>query len=305
MLTFHGVTKRFPGLKRPALDEVGFEVQDGEVVGLVGLNGAGKTTLLRLTAGVAYPSTGKALVDGFDVRSKKREASLHVGWVQDRPTFDLGVRAGKLLPYLAGFYDNVRPGDATTRSMDLLKLVGLGGKEDARLSTYSQGMLKRYAIAAAMLSDPTNYLMDEVLNNLDVEGMRFVRSWLREMRSKKRAILFSSHDLAELQDLCDRVAVLHEGRLLRIISRADVDGIARGLTKFVLEIENLDDACREYLRSIGEVEFGTRQVWLTTKGLAAADIATELVKRGYRLSVIRPESPALETYFSGLVKAAR
>ena len=305
MLEYQSVTKAFPGLERPALQDVKFEVLDGEVVGLVGLNGAGKTTLLRLTAGVAFPSGGTILVDGLDVRKSKRNASLHVGWVQDHPTFDPGARAGRLLRYLAGFYDDLRTDDASRGATEVLQRVGLEGNEDAKLRTFSQGMLKRYAIAAAMLSDPTNYLMDEVLNDLDVEGIRLVRALLREMRSRKRGILFSSHDLAELQDLCDRVAVLHQGRLLRVVSRGELEAIARGLTKFVLKIENLDDAARDYLKSIGEVELDARQVRLTTKGLAAADIATELVKRGYRLSVIRPENPALETYFSKLVEDAK
>jgi ABC-2 type transport system ATP-binding protein len=288
----------------PALDGVEFEVPDGEVVGLVGLNGAGKTTLLRLTAGVAYPTEGAVLVDGLDARKEKRESSRKIGWVPDRPNFDLGARAIVLLEYLAGFYDDLTPSNAKSRCLELLKTVGLEEKKTARLRTYSQGMLKRYAIAAAMLSDPENYLLDEVLNDLDVEGMELVRSWLRQQREKRRAILLSSHNLAELQDLCDRVAVLHKGRLLRVVSHDDLDRIARGLARYVMEIENLDSTGLEYLRSIGEVETGNRQLRLTTKGLAAADIATELVRRGYRLSLIRPESQPLEAYFSQLISEA-
>jgi ABC-2 type transport system ATP-binding protein len=305
VLVYHRVTKQFSGSVRPALDSVEFDVPDGEVVGLVGLNGAGKTTLLRLSAGVAYPSAGSILVDGLDIRREKREASRHVGWVPDISNFDLGTRAIAQLRYLAGFYDDLRPGEARLRCSELLKLVGLEGKERAKLRTYSQGMLKRYAIAAAMLSDPRNYLLDEVLNDLDIEGIQLIRSWLRQMRETKRAILLSSHDLVELQDLCDRVAVLHEGHLLRVVSRGDLERIARGLTKFLLEIENLDSAGLEYLRSIGEVDVGKRQLRLTTKGLAAADIAAELVHRGYRISVIRPEDPPLEAYFSRLMAEAK
>ncbi len=163
------LTKVYSMKQAPAVDSVSFEVANGEIVGFVGLNGAGKTTTIRVAAGIALPTSGTVKVNGHDVVEQKVNASRQLGWVPELPNFESNAKAGSLMHYFAGFY-GIGAREADTKTAELLKLVGLAGFETRKLRSYSQGMKKRFSLAASMLSDPPNYLFDEVLNGLDLKG---------------------------------------------------------------------------------------------------------------------------------------
>ncbi|MGI0156666.1 MAG: ABC transporter ATP-binding protein, partial [Thermoplasmata archaeon] len=221
MLRIEDLSKTFPGRVTPAVDGLNLELRDGEVLGLVGLNGAGKTTTIRAAAGVSLPSKGRILVDGHDVVRDKVRASERIGWVPELFPFEPNAKAARLLTFYAGFH-GVTGEAARHRAYELLERVGLKGVEDVRVRTYSQGMKKRFGLAAAMLAEPQHLLLDELLNGLDPEGMAFVRSWILDLRRQGKGVLLSSHQLAELQALADRVAFIHRGRLLKTVGRAEL-----------------------------------------------------------------------------------
>jgi ABC-2 type transport system ATP-binding protein len=298
VLLIEDLSKSFPGRSTPAVENISFELHDGEVLGLVGLNGAGKTTTIRVATGVSLPTSGRVLVDGHDIVHDKVRASEEIGWVPELFPYEPGVPAHKLLVFYAGFH-GVTGRAAHELADELLERVGLSGFEHARIRTFSQGMKRRFGLASAMVSDPQNLLLDEVLNGLDPEGMAFVRSWIMDLKHQGKAVLLSSHLLSELQAIADRVAFVHLGRLLKVVDRGEL--AHAGGTSLHLTIENLDPAAVAYLRTVGSVQMKGNSVVVTAPTADAPTISTELVRRGYRLAELRSEGTSLEDYFLDLI----
>jgi ABC-2 type transport system ATP-binding protein len=301
ILTEH-LTKRFPGRAQSAVEDLALELRDGEILGLVGLNGAGKTTTIRIAAGVSLPTSGRVLVDGLDVVREKRRASGRVAWVPELFPFDPSARALPLMTYYAGFY-GIDRADAIPRGRELLARVGLEDEEQGLLRNFSQGMRKRFSLASAMIVDPQNLLLDEILNGLDPEGIAFVRNWVVESRRAKKAILLSSHQLTELEALADRVSFVHQGRLLRTIDRAEL--AAAGTPSLRIVIRNLDPAALTYLATIGETRVDAATVWISRPTAESHVVNAELVRRGYEVAECRIETTSLESYFLQLIGTAR
>ncbi len=298
MLVAEGLTKRFPGRATPAIEGIDLEVRDGEILGLVGLNGAGKTTTIRLAAGVSLPTHGRVLIDGRDIVLEKRRASERLGWVPELFPYEANARALPLLRYFAGFHGRTGPA-ARDSCRELLARVGLAAVENDRLRTFSQGMKKRFSLASAMVADPPNLLLDEILNGLDPEGIAYVRGWISESRRQGKAVLLSSHLLGELQTLADRVAFVHRGHLLRTIDRGAL--AAAGTVTLRITVANLDAAAIEYLDSVGSTRVEGRTAYVAQPKLGSDAINAELHRRGYRVEELRIESTSLETYFLGLI----
>lgn len=300
MIVVEDLTKRFPGRSEPAIEAVDLEVRDGELLGLVGLNGAGKTTTIRIAAGVTRPTRGRVTIDGIDLAHEKRMASQRVGWVPEQFLFDPDARALSLLEYYAGFH-GLTGSSARSLCRELLARVGLAEVETGRIRTFSQGMKRRFSLASAMVSDPPNLLLDEIMSGLDPEGMAFVRGWISEIRRQGRAVLLSSHLLAELQTLADRVAFIHQGRILRTVDRSQLT--AAGGAVLHISIRNLDDAALQYLTEVGTPRVEGSTVVLTNPRVEPESINSELVKRGYQVLELRVEPTSLETYFLKLIEA--
>ncbi len=302
MIVADQLTKRFPGRPTPAVDDIDLEVRDGEILGLVGLNGAGKTTTIRIAAGISLPTSGKVLVDDLDIVREKRAASRHLAWVPELFPFDATARALPLLVYYAGFYGIPR-GEARSRARELLARVGLQEEERGRLRHFSQGMRKRFSLASAMLVDPQNLLLDEILNGLDPQGIAFVRSWVLEARRQRKAVLLSSHQLAELEALADRVAFVHRGRLLRTVDRAE---LARaGTPTLRIVIPNIDAAALAYLATLGDTHAEGPVAWVARPKIESHEVVAELVRRGFHVAECHRETTSLETYFLELIGEAR
>ncbi len=214
MIKIEGVTKVYrKGVSPPAVDGLTLDMNDGEVLGLVGLNGAGKTTTIRMSSGITLPPTsGKILVDGFDIVREKVRASRNVGWIPEFPNFEPNAKPLTLLKYFAGGFYGLGGREAEDKALELLRMVGLEKAMDKKLRSYSQGMKKRFSIAETLIGDPKNVLFDETLNGLDPQGVIFVRKMIGRLRSEGKAILLSSHILTEIEDSADRVAIINRGK---------------------------------------------------------------------------------------------
>lgn len=290
MIEVEGLRKSFGSVK--ALDGVSFEVNNGEIVGLVGLNGAGKTTTMRIIVGVLRPDSGRALIDGHDVLREKVEASRRVGWVPEAPTFEGGFTAKDYLVYLAGYY-GIPAGEARRLANELLDEVGLSDVKDRSVRGLSLGMRKRFALAASMISDPGNFLFDEVLNGLDPQGIAFFRDFALKLKRESRAVLFSSHILSEVQSIADRVVFLHRGRVVTVKSMQEILAEARTAVRVV--VANPDDKVMELLSKFGDV-VRVGQNAFEVRGASPEDVNFELVRGGYRVSSIT-QVGGLEEYF--------
>ena len=301
MLKFDGVTKTFTRRGPPAVDSVSFDVRDGEIVGFVGLNGAGKTTTIRVAAGVSLPTSGSVVVDGHDVVQDKVEASRRVGWVPEIPNFEPNSSAVSLMLYFAGFY-GIPAEEARPKSMELLRGVGLEGAESKKLRAYSQGMKKRFSLAAAMLSEPKNYLFDEVLNGLDPEGIRYFRRLMVDLKGKGAAVLLSSHILVEVESIADRVAFIHRGKLIRTISRGDLDKVGGQVIRLV--IRNGDQRAVGYLEGLGKVRREGEAILLDSQA-DPARVNADLLNMGYEVTEFAPRKEGLEEFFLDLIGEAK
>jgi ABC-2 type transport system ATP-binding protein len=298
VLEIKSLTKRFTNAEAPAIDSVDFDVKDGEVVGFVGLNGAGKTTTIRIATGISLPTVGTVMVDGHDIVEDKVEASKLIGWVPEIPNFEPGARALDLMKYFSGYY-GVEGSEADSTCLQLLEEVGLKGAEMKRIREYSQGMKKRFALASSLLSKPNNFLFDEILNGLDPEGIQYFRNLIADLRKAGKAVLLSSHILAEVGNLSDRVVFIHHGKVIKIAPRSEFAALSSGMIR--IRLENPDDAAEKYLSSLGNLKNEGEDLVLSRFTGAASALNSELVARGYRVSSFSVQMEGLEDYFFKLI----
>ncbi len=304
MFEIKAATKVFSAKQGPAINSVSFDVRNGEIVGFVGLNGAGKTTTIRIAVGVSLPTSGTVVIDGHDITREKPEASKSIGWVPELPNFEPNAKAWPLMRYLAGFY-NIDRAEARRKSKDLLASVGLSGFENRKIRAYSQGMKKRFSLAVSLLSDPQNFLFDEVLNGLDPEGIHFFRELMRGQKRMNKAILLSSHILTEIENIADRIVFIHRGRIIKIVTREEL--VAHEGEKGVLRIilQNGTDDSVSYLKSLGgTVQLQGNEIILSDFRGESSQVNSELVKRGISVREIKFEKTGLEQYFFDLIGKA-
>jgi ABC-2 type transport system ATP-binding protein len=292
------VWRFFGGFK--ALEDVSFTVRNGEVVGYVGLNGAGKTTTIRIAVGVLPPSRGDVLIDGYSVTRDKRRASMLVGWVPELPVFESDFKALDYFVYLAGYY-GYSISEARRIARELLERFGLGSAVNMKLSDFSQGMKKRFALAVSMINDPPNFIFDEVLNGLDPKGIAYFRELALEFRRTGKAVLFSSHILSEVEGLADRVVFIHKGRIIGVYTMDEVKHMAKPAVE--LRVSTVSEDVVKTLREYGEplvLEAGRIIVRNYTGD--PADIVEELVKKGVRVYEVKKAEKSLEDFFFELIR---
>lgn len=219
MIEVSSISKKYGNFT--ALQDVSFKLNNGELVGYVGLNGAGKTTTIEIITGVSYPNSGDVIVDGHSITKEKKEASKNISWVPELPIFEQDAKVLDYFIYLAGYY-GIGKEEAKKKAEELFSLVGLQGREKDKLKNYSQGMKKRFALAVSLISDPNNFLFDEVLNGLDPQGIMFFRDLALKLKKENKAILFSSHILSEVESIADRVIFIHKGKIIREMSISEI-----------------------------------------------------------------------------------
>ncbi len=298
MIEVSGLTMAYGKVK--ALDGVSFNVQDGKVVGFVGVNGAGKTTTIKIAAGVLTPTLGTVKVNGKDIRKDKVEASKTIGWVPELPNYEQDVRAADYFKYIAGYY-GISGQKTKELQANLFEQLGLSGQEKKKLRDYSQGMKKRFALAVSLLDNPTNYLMDEVLNGLDPQGIAFFREKTVEFKKEGKAVLFSSHVLSEVQSIADEVIFIHRGKIIAVKTINEITSSPKIASARVV-LANPDSRAKELLGKFGDVnEIGQGIYEVVNFSGATEDLNAELVKAGYRVSGIEKVGESLESYFFNLI----
>jgi ABC-2 type transport system ATP-binding protein len=216
-----------PGLglrRKRVLHGISFDVRDGEIFGFVGPNGAGKTTTLKVLMGLIRADAGQASILGSDV--SETAFRRHVGYLPENPYFYDYLTGSEILHFyarLSGVDSRVR----ARRVGELLELVGLSHAGDARLRTYSKGMLQRVGIAQALVHDPKVVFMDEPMSGLDPLGRKEVRDLILRLRSEGKTVFMNTHILPDVEMTCDRVAIIvngriqHEGAIDRILEDND------------------------------------------------------------------------------------
>lgn len=197
--------------KRMIISDISFQVKPGEIFGFLGPNGAGKTTTIRMLVGLMKPSSGTILIGGYDIRKDFKKAMQNLGSIVENPEFYPFLTGEENLAYFARM-DNSIPKE---RIQEVAALVHMEGRLKDRVSTYSLGMRQRLGIAQALLSKPKLLILDEPTNGLDPSGIHEMRDFIETLvKETGISVLVSSHLLAEIELLCDRVAIMTEGRII-------------------------------------------------------------------------------------------
>ncbi len=227
-LKTHNLTKIYSG-KLKALDEVSLAVEAEHVFGLLGPNGAGKTTLVKILLGILHPSSGEACVLDHSLNNIRVKERL--GYLPENHSYPDFLKGGEVLDYFA----RLAGVDKRTRESNkqrLLKLVNMEKWEDTKLKKYSKGMLQRLGLAQAMINDPDVLFLDEPTDGVDPIGRKRIRDVLRRLQQEGKTIFINSHLLSEVEMICDQVAILDKGKLIRTGS---VDELTRPTKTYRLE----------------------------------------------------------------------
>jgi ABC-2 type transport system ATP-binding protein len=289
MISLRAVSKRFGS--RPAVEDLTLEVPRGGVFGLLGHNGAGKSTTIGMLLGQVTPDRGEVRVHGADVFRERRRALARVGAIFETPAF---------YEYLSGarnlriFSEYTAPA-SRERLAEVVKLVGLSDRIHDRVGAYSHGMRQRLALAQALLPGPELLILDEPSEGLDPEGIHEIRHLiLRLNREWGLTILFSSHVLSEVQQLCSHVAVLREGRLLFTGNWREFGVNGQWLR---VRVDRQTEA-ETGLREAGLVtEFEAEGRARLATGATAPAVTEWLVHHGYRVEAVHPIERTLEDFY--------
>jgi ABC-2 type transport system ATP-binding protein len=255
-IDLRGVTKLY---KRGvlALDGIEMHVKRGEIFGLLGPNGAGKSTLVKIIMSVTRPTRAEGSVLGHPVGSKA--SLLRAGYLPEHHRFPRYLTGRQTLEFFAAL-SNVDKPMRKKRAAELLETVGMTQWADAKVSTYSKGMMQRVGVAQALVNDPELVILDEPTDGVDPVGRKEIRDVLLRLRDEGRTVFVNSHLLQELEIICNRVAILKAGQ---VVSQGTIDELTRDSLYFSVEIES-GDAAAEKLKAA----LGARQpvAWTERKG---------------------------------------
>ncbi len=211
MIQTENLTKRFNSFL--AVDRVSLEVKPGEVMALLGPNGAGKTTTLRMLTSVLRPTTGWARVAGYDVVAQPAAVRASVGILTEQHGLYGRMNAVEYLDFFGQIF-HMASVDRHKRTDELLEQYGLWGDRKRRIGEYSKGMRQKLALARALYHNPPVLLMDEPTSAMDPESAKLVRDAIHSLRSANRTIIICTHNLAEAEELADKIAIIHRGRVI-------------------------------------------------------------------------------------------
>lgn len=213
MIHIEGLTKTFGNLV--AVDHLDLDVAPGELFGFLGPNGAGKTTTIRMLTGLLQPSAGTAYIAGHDIRHETIQVKAIVGYLAENPFLYDKLTGREFLHFVGGLYRV--PAPARQAQIErLLELFDLKDKADELIETYSHGMRQKIALSSLLLHNPKVLFLDEPTNGLDPRSARLVKEILRELCRKGITVFMSTHILEIAEHMCDRVGIIHQGRLVAV-----------------------------------------------------------------------------------------
>jgi ABC-2 type transport system ATP-binding protein len=297
MIHLQNISKQFG--KRLAVDDLTLHVPRGEIYGLLGHNGAGKSTAIGMMLGQVWPTRGEAKICGFDVTSDRHRALHKVGAIFESPAFYDYLSGRRNLDILSS-YTSPTP---RARIQEVIDWVGLTGREDSKVRTYSHGMRARLALAQALLPQPELLILDEPSDGLDPEGIHEMRHTIQRLhRDKGLTILLSSHFLSEVEQLCTRIAVLNQGR--KVFEGALAE-IKRRENWVRIKSGDFGAAVRELRRAQLVSAERDGQFIALANGVETDRVVRLLVERGIAVYEIAREEETLENFYLSLMSSGR
>ncbi len=229
MISIQNVSKWFGKFK--AIDSVNIEVKKGEIFGLLGLNGAGKTTTQRMVSTVFQPTKGEILVNGFNSKNDSSEVRKNIGFLPTEVGLYDRLTAREVIRYF-GILNDIEENQINDKIDVILEKLSLTEYADKRCSKLSRGNKQKVAIARAIIHEPQVFIFDEPTSGLDVISSRAVLDFVKQCKEDGRTILYSSHSMYETEEICDRISIIHDGKIL----------MTNSIKKIQKEYESLENA---------------------------------------------------------------
>jgi ABC-2 type transport system ATP-binding protein len=303
--SFFGKTSRVT----EALSGVTFSVKRGELFGLIGPNGAGKTTTIKILSTLLTPTSGQAFVLGYDVSKQIYEIRKRIGIVfgGERGLYNR-VTAVENMKYFSDLY-GVDPHVSRKRVPELIKLVGLEGRENDKVEKYSRGMKQRLHIAKSLVNDPELIFLDEPTIGLDPAGARDIREMIRQMESWGKTILLTTHYMFEADELCRRIAVISKGKIVALDSPSGLKNLVKDISVVELQTYGATQSFVDKLKSIHGVirviaDLESERQFIKIQTPVATDVLTEVTRLSEGVKIIDKsiKEPTLEDAYLRLVE---
>ena len=276
--------------KKQILHNVSFEIKKGDILGFIGPNGAGKTTTIKLILGLQSITSGKVLINGYDVEKEFTKAIEKVGAIVENPDMYMYMSGYDNLKLVANMYKGI----TTKRIDEVVKLVKLENRINDKVSKYSLGMRQRLGIAQAILHNPNLLILDEPTNGLDPEGIKEMRELLVDLAKKEEmAILISSHNLAELDNFCNKICIIKNGE---IIETNEITAIKKDIEhqQFIVEIDNTKAIKNLY----SEATIVNDKIFkISMKKENVPNLVVNLVNNNIKIYEIKEDEKSLEDAF--------
>ena len=276
--------------KKQILHNVSFEIKKGDILGFIGPNGAGKTTTIKLMLGLQSITSGKVLINGYDVEKEFTKAIEKVGAIVENPDMYMYMSGYDNLKLVANMYKGIN----TKRIDEVVKLVKLENRINDKVSKYSLGMRQRLGIAQAILHNPNLLILDEPTNGLDPEGIKEMRELLVDLAKKEEmAILISSHNLAELDNFCNKICIIKNGE---IIETNEITAIKKDIEhqQFIVEIDNTKNIKKLY----SEATIVNEKIFkISVKKENIPNLVVNLVNNNIKIYEIKEDEKSLEDAF--------
>ncbi len=283
-----------------ALNNVDLTVQEGEIFGLLGPNGAGKTTLVKILLGLVYATRGSATLFGMNVSDYRVRSRL--GYLPENPNFPPYL-SGRQVLELFGRLTSISEERLANQTTELLRLMNIEEAAGRKVHTYSKGMLQRLGMAQALLNDPDIIFLDEPTDGVDPLGRRDIRATLMRLKDAKKTVFLNSHLLSEVEMLCDRVAIMGEGRILASGTLEELTGKS---DRYQISCSPLSE---EIVRDIGIQAANTLNngsIEITVKSTDELNVIIDALRRkGTLIESIIPCRNSLESYFIKLIEDVR
>ncbi len=243
MIEIKNLTKKYG--KKLAVDHLNLSIAKGELFGFIGPNGAGKTTTLHIMAGILGATEGSATIGGIDVAEEPKRAKKLIGFIPDRPFVYEKLTGSEFMHFIGDLY-GVPEATLPAKAEDLLMRFSLYDWANHLIESYSHGMKQRLIIASALLHDPEVLIVDEPMVGLDPAGIRMVKTIFRKLTDNGKTIFMSTHSLEIAEELCDRIGIIHNGRLIALGTTGDLRTTARlkegDLEEAFLRLTGKDDS---------------------------------------------------------------
>jgi ABC-2 type transport system ATP-binding protein len=294
----NGLTKIFKDLK--AVDNLSFNVRKGEIFGLLGPNGAGKTTTIKAILSLIHSNSGEIKINEFDIKEDGIKARESVGYLPERVAFYPNLNPLQTMHFFCELW-----GVDKSVAKPLISEVGLEEAIGRKVGDFSKGMVQLLGVAQVMIGKPPVYILDEPMGGLDARWVKTIREKIKMLNKEGATILFSSHILSEVENICDRVAIINKGKLIAEDTVENLNKYLKIKPRLEITIKDLDGKVPKVIKDIKGIESvdaKDNKLFVTCESSVRIQVITKLEEAGLQIDNIKTIEPSLEDAFVRLIE---